>query len=234
MPSRRSCWPGRQPAERVLLDAYLRAARQQGRAVVALDGLNRLVSEAAGRLLSPEGLEALERGVVALLRDANGGGRAGGGRPGGEGFSATTAPDAVAEAVSGATAEPDPGAAPVAVAEAVTGTTGPDPRPTQPGSRQLSGSGRVRVPRQIAPVSGFAVGAVGAGAARTSGPHRSAGSHRRSQDWVRRHAVGRAIEFARSSRPAARRRTQRQNYTLAHELARLLVHRHGGGRTAAP
>ncbi|MDX3730901.1 helix-turn-helix domain-containing protein [Streptomyces caniscabiei] len=61
------------PAERVLLDAYLRAARERGQAVVALDGRNRLVSEAAGRLLSPEGLEALERGVVALLRDLEGG-----------------------------------------------------------------------------------------------------------------------------------------------------------------
>ncbi|ULR54873.1 helix-turn-helix domain-containing protein [Streptomyces deccanensis] len=60
------------PAERVLLDAYLRAARERGRAVVALDGRNRLVSEAAGRLLSPEGLEALERGVIALLRDVEG------------------------------------------------------------------------------------------------------------------------------------------------------------------
>lgn len=58
-------------AERVLLDAYLRAAREQGRAVVALDGRNRLVSEAAGRLLSPEGLEALERSTVALLRAAS-------------------------------------------------------------------------------------------------------------------------------------------------------------------
>ncbi|GCB51942.1 helix-turn-helix domain-containing protein [Streptomyces sp. NL15-2K] len=56
-------------AERVLLDAYLRAAGEGGRAVVALDGRNRLVSEAAGQLLSPEGLEALERSTVALLRD---------------------------------------------------------------------------------------------------------------------------------------------------------------------
>ncbi|WP_232028579.1 helix-turn-helix domain-containing protein [Streptomyces lincolnensis] len=53
-------------AERVLLDAYLRAAGQPGSAVVALDGRNRFVSEAAERLLSPEGLEALERGALAL------------------------------------------------------------------------------------------------------------------------------------------------------------------------
>ncbi|MFF4525033.1 helix-turn-helix domain-containing protein [Streptomyces bluensis] len=58
-------------AERVLLDAYLRAMRERGRAVVALDGRNRLVSEAAGHLLSPEGLEALERSTVALLRTAD-------------------------------------------------------------------------------------------------------------------------------------------------------------------
>ncbi|MDX3157403.1 GAF domain-containing protein, partial [Streptomyces scabiei] len=63
------------PAERVLLDAYLRASREPRRAVVALDGRNRLVSEAAGRLLSPEGLDALERSVVALLRDGAGEGR---------------------------------------------------------------------------------------------------------------------------------------------------------------
>ncbi|MER6183115.1 helix-turn-helix domain-containing protein [Streptomyces sp. NPDC001652] len=56
-------------AERVLLDAYLRAAGQQGRAVVALDGRNRFVSEAAGQLLTPEELDALERRVVALVRE---------------------------------------------------------------------------------------------------------------------------------------------------------------------
>jgi len=56
--------------ERVLLDAYLRAAGEGTRAVVALDGRNRLVSEAAGQLLSPEGLEALERGAAGLLRDS--------------------------------------------------------------------------------------------------------------------------------------------------------------------
>lgn len=80
-----------QGAERVLLDAYLAAVRgagrhgrdgeagrerggrgrpEAGRAVVALDGRSRLVSEAAGRLLSPEGLEALERGAVAAVGGA--------------------------------------------------------------------------------------------------------------------------------------------------------------------
>ncbi|MFJ3670697.1 helix-turn-helix domain-containing protein [Streptomyces sp. NPDC090106] len=68
-------------AERLLLDAYLRISGESGdasegrgrarpRAVVALDGRNRLVSEAARRLLSPEGLDALERGALALMRGA--------------------------------------------------------------------------------------------------------------------------------------------------------------------
>ncbi|WP_405895777.1 regulator [Streptomyces sp. NBC_00104] len=121
-----------QPAERVLLDAYLRAAREQGQAVVALDGRNRLVSEAAGRLLSLEGLDALERSVVALLRDADGEGR-----PEGVGCSGTTAgrdaesaPEAVSDTVSG-TAEPDgePGTEAEAVFRRVSGTTGADSAP---------------------------------------------------------------------------------------------------------
>ncbi|MEV0742947.1 helix-turn-helix domain-containing protein [Streptomyces sp. NPDC050549] len=48
-------------AERVLLDAYTRAAHGAGRAVVALDGRNRLISEAAVRLATPQVLAALER-----------------------------------------------------------------------------------------------------------------------------------------------------------------------------
>ncbi|MFF6911554.1 helix-turn-helix domain-containing protein [Streptomyces sp. NPDC012466] len=48
-------------AERVLLDAYMRAARGRDRAVAALDGRNRLVSDAAQRLLTPEVLGVLER-----------------------------------------------------------------------------------------------------------------------------------------------------------------------------
>lgn len=48
-------------AERVLLDAYTRAAHGQRRAVVALDGRNRLISEAAVRLATPQVLAALER-----------------------------------------------------------------------------------------------------------------------------------------------------------------------------
>ncbi|MBK6010272.1 helix-turn-helix domain-containing protein [Streptomyces sp. MBT53] len=48
-------------AERVLLDAYTRATHGPGRAVVALDGRNRLISEAAVRLATPQVLTALER-----------------------------------------------------------------------------------------------------------------------------------------------------------------------------
>ncbi|WP_406119656.1 helix-turn-helix domain-containing protein [Streptomyces sp. NBC_00989] len=48
-------------AERVLLDAYTRAAHGPDRAIVALDGRNRLVSEAAVRLATPQVLAALER-----------------------------------------------------------------------------------------------------------------------------------------------------------------------------
>ena len=56
-------------AERALLDAYERAARGRERAVIALDGRNRLISEAAAGLASPQVLEALERGARARGRD---------------------------------------------------------------------------------------------------------------------------------------------------------------------
>ncbi|MEU9185781.1 helix-turn-helix domain-containing protein [Streptomyces sp. NPDC048484] len=52
-------------AERVLLDAYQRAACRPRAAVVALDGRNRLLSEAAAGLLSPEAVEVLERSAAA-------------------------------------------------------------------------------------------------------------------------------------------------------------------------
>ncbi|MFC5213806.1 sigma-54-dependent Fis family transcriptional regulator [Streptomyces coerulescens] len=55
-------------AERTLLDAYERAARGRERAVVALDGRHRLISEAASGLASPQVLEALERGARAWGR----------------------------------------------------------------------------------------------------------------------------------------------------------------------
>lgn len=51
--------------EQVLMDAYLRASRGEGRAVAALDGRNRLISAAAERLATPEVLRALERTAMA-------------------------------------------------------------------------------------------------------------------------------------------------------------------------
>ncbi|WP_329049023.1 regulator [Streptomyces violaceus] len=74
-------------AERVLLDAYLRAtgpdgARGADLAVVALDGRNRLVSDAAQRLLTPEVLEALERTAVSVRRGDGAGGAEGTGEAG--------------------------------------------------------------------------------------------------------------------------------------------------------
>ncbi|WP_449350294.1 sigma-54-dependent Fis family transcriptional regulator [Streptomyces shaanxiensis] len=50
--------------EQLLLDAYLRAARGDDRAVAALDGRNRLLSAAAERLATEEVLRALERTAV--------------------------------------------------------------------------------------------------------------------------------------------------------------------------
>ncbi|MFJ4283174.1 sigma-54-dependent Fis family transcriptional regulator [Streptomyces massasporeus] len=59
--------------ERALLDAYVRAARGPDRAVAALDGRNRLVSDAAQRLLTPEVLGVLERTAAAARhRDVTG------------------------------------------------------------------------------------------------------------------------------------------------------------------
>ncbi len=52
-------------AERVLLDAYTRATRGTDRAIVALDGRNRLISEGAVRLATPQVLTALERACAS-------------------------------------------------------------------------------------------------------------------------------------------------------------------------
>ncbi|MET9567250.1 helix-turn-helix domain-containing protein [Streptomyces tauricus] len=60
-------------AERVLLDAYQRAAARPGAAVVALDGRNRLLNEAAAGLLPPSALEALE--ALAALQPGTAGNR---------------------------------------------------------------------------------------------------------------------------------------------------------------
>ncbi|MFE7837246.1 helix-turn-helix domain-containing protein [Streptomyces sp. NPDC057474] len=227
-----------QPAERVLLDAYLRAAREQGQAVLALDGRNRLVSEAAGRLLSPEGLEALERGVVALLRDADGGRRAGGvGFPGPTECDPESAPGAVSEAVPGTTG-PDPEPTPTTPTQPVPSTTGPDPEPTPAAVTRAvsvtdvaSNSYRIRLPdgvrcsATVTPVShrGSVIGAVavleplGANTAAPVGRGVVALAGR-SVPW--RHAVGRATELARSPEPlllVGERGTGKT--ALAHELA---------------
>ncbi|KFF95891.1 regulator [Streptomyces scabiei] len=197
-----------QPAERVLLDAYLRAAREQGQAVVALDGRNRLVSEAAGRLLSPEGLEALERGVAALLRDANGGGK-----PGGAGLPRTTEPEAVAEAGSDTRAEPGS----VSEAVTVTGVTADSYRMRLPDGVRCSATvvavahrgsviGAVAV---LEPLGADAAVPLGRGVVALAG---------HSVPW--RHAVGRATELARSPEPlllVGERGTGKT--ALAHELA---------------
>ncbi|WP_324610877.1 helix-turn-helix domain-containing protein, partial [Streptomyces scabiei] len=175
----------------------------------ALDGRNRLVSEAAGRLLSPEGVEALERGVAALLRDAHGGER-----PGGAGFPGTTEPEAALTAVPEALSEtsgPEPEAAPAALSE----TTAPDPESASDAvavTGVTADSYRMRLPdgvrcsATVAPVvhRGSVIGAVAVleplGAAATVPPRRGAvalAGH--TVPW--RHAVGRATELARSPEP---------------------------------
>ncbi|MFD3309098.1 helix-turn-helix domain-containing protein [Streptomyces sp. NPDC058694] len=60
--------------ERVLLDAFQRAAARPGAAVVALDGKNRLLSDAAAEMLSPGAVAVLERTAAAngSGRDATG------------------------------------------------------------------------------------------------------------------------------------------------------------------
>ncbi|MEY9996444.1 transcriptional regulator of acetoin/glycerol metabolism [Streptomyces sp. V4I8] len=74
-------------AQRALVDAYERAARGRERAVVALDGRNRLISEAAAYLASPQVLEALERGARAGERGtgSGNGGESGSGNGDGRG-----------------------------------------------------------------------------------------------------------------------------------------------------
>ncbi len=166
------------PAERVLLDAYLRAARERGRAVVALDGRNRLVSEAAGRLLSPEGLEALERGAVVLLREAE---------------------DRAAPTSGG---EPAPGEAPSG-----TGAASDAWRVRLPEDVRCSATvtpvwhrgaviGAVAV---LEPLCADTVTPVGRCGRAGQGDRDVAAPAGRSVPW--RHAVGRATELARSPEP---------------------------------
>lgn len=216
-------------AERVLLDAYLRAVRQHGRAVVALDGRNRLVSETAGQLLSPEGLEVLERSTVALLRD---GGR--GARPGFEGDSTAgpatgpgTEPDSQAEPGEDLDARTQAAQGP---AEAPDANTHAAPRPagvlrgttrTAPGSAAApeaavgsapARSFRVGLPEgadcsatvTLVRHRGSVIGAVAVLEPAVRAPAASAGRTAvalagRSVPW--RHAVGRAAELALTTEP---------------------------------
>ncbi|MFI6851363.1 sigma-54-dependent Fis family transcriptional regulator [Streptomyces sp. NPDC050416] len=153
-------------AERVLLDAYVRAVGGPGRvmdgpdrAVVALDGRNRLISDSAQRLLTPEVLGALERTAVSA-RHTDTAGEAGQS----EGTGPPELPDG-----SGCVARVDPVRLDgmvvgiVAVLEPLAG-----PAPSQPAS---------------VPTVAHA-------------PCSLTGS---SLPW--RHAVGRAVELARSTEP---------------------------------
>ncbi|MGK5695228.1 sigma-54-dependent Fis family transcriptional regulator [Streptomyces sp. URMC 128] len=153
-------------AERVLLDAYVRAVGGLGPvvdgpacAVVALDGRNRLISDSAQRLLTPEVLGALERTAVSA-RHADAAGEAG--------QSGETGPAELPDG-SGCVARIDPVRLDgvvigiVAVLEPLSG-----PEPSQPVPVPA-------VPRPACSLTGSSV------------------------PW--RHAVGRAVELARSPEP---------------------------------
>jgi transcriptional regulator of acetoin/glycerol metabolism len=203
------------PAERVLLDAYLRASRERRRAVVALDGRNRLVSEAAGRLLSPEGLDALERSVVALLRDGAGEGSfPAADLPGSTGQAGPMAAGAdrgadTACSGTGWASAGGPEAESAARPEAVAWAGAPAPASVTagtPGSYRMRLPDGVRCSAKVSPVAhrGSVIGAVVVleplGAVTAVPPRRGAvalAGH--SVPW--RHAVGRATELARSPEP---------------------------------
>ncbi|WP_329332367.1 regulator [Streptomyces sp. NBC_00663] len=170
-------------AERVLLDAYLRTAGERGRPVVALDGRNRLVSEAAGRLLSPEGLEELERRVVALMREAA---RAEPGTGGGSGSvtgqPALTLPD-----------DTD-GTARLTLPDDTDGTA----RLTLPD--ETDGTARLTPVTHLGSVVGAVAVLEPSGRPVVAAPgKRDVGLAGSSVPW--RHAVGRALELATSGEP---------------------------------
>ncbi|MBG0857108.1 regulator [Streptomyces spinoverrucosus] len=174
--------------ERVLLDAYLRAAQERVRAVVAVDGLNRLVSEAAGQLLSPEGLEALERSAVALLRKSGHG--------------------ALSEPASGKSG-PDTAEASVVVPPVTSGSDGgaeaaADTATSTSYRIQLRDSTDCQVTLNPVFHLGSIVGAVAVleevgRCAATSALRTGVRLAGRSVPW--RHAVGRATELSRSPEP---------------------------------
>ncbi|MGC5036013.1 helix-turn-helix domain-containing protein [Streptomyces sp. DT190] len=92
-------------AERVLLDAYLRASRGRDRAVAALDGRSRLINEAARGLLTPEVLDALERTAVAARRAGAPAPAEEPGGPAGEATAPGTVTSTAAETAAGTASE---------------------------------------------------------------------------------------------------------------------------------
>ncbi|MFJ9722418.1 helix-turn-helix domain-containing protein [Streptomyces sp. NPDC101209] len=209
-------------AERVLLDAYLRAAGEESRAVVGLDGRNRFVSRAAERLLPPEGLEALERETAALVREgAGGGGRSAERGSGGGGQSAErgrdaggAAPEHESDTVGPAPLRgSDAGGAQPGSGSGVGGVASGSQRDAvASASVEPSVSYRVRLPdgagctAVLTPVAhlGAVVGAVAVlepvgSVAAVPAVRGEVGLAGRSVPW--RHAVGRAVELARSAGP---------------------------------
>ncbi|SNX56509.1 regulatory Fis family protein [Streptomyces sp. TLI_55] len=189
-------------AERGLLDAYARAVGEQGQAVVALDGRNRLVSEAAGRLLSPEALEALERRAVALIRESDSGHPAG---------LADGHPDASAHPTTLTDRHPEGAAHPTTLTDrhpegAAHPTTLTDGHPDASAHPTTLPYGPDGAAASLTPVShqGSVIGVVvvlessGCPAPVAVG-RRDLGLAGGSVPW--RHAVGRALELAASGEP---------------------------------
>ena len=193
-------------AERVLLDAHLRAAGEQTRVVVALDGRNRLVSEAAGQVLSPEGLEVLERSAVALLPDLGRGAQAG--IPAAVAHLSDSESDS--DANSGADEAPATGETSPANPHSASGLDhGPEAPTSLPPSPPYH---RIRLPEGtgctalLTPVTHLdsTVGVVAVlepvgPAAVTSAARTVTGLAGRSVPW--RHAVGRALQLAGTPEP---------------------------------
>ncbi|MFE0473758.1 sigma-54-dependent Fis family transcriptional regulator [Streptomyces sp. NPDC058947] len=173
-------------AEQALLDAYLRASRGRDRAVAALDGHSRLINEAAQRLLTPEVLDALERTAVHARR------------------AEVSGPAEEPEGPSGRTTASGTGPSPLPVALPMSTPT-PTPTPLPLPLPLPEGAGCTA---QVTPLrlDGTVVGIVavleplGDQAPVVPDPPAAAvaltGS---SLPW--RHAVGRAVELARSPEP---------------------------------
>lgn len=181
-------------AEHVLLDAYQRAASRPGAAVVALDGRNRLLSEAAAGLLSPEAVEMLERsaaGAGPAVRTPAGTGSA----PG----RAIPGPGAPEPGTPGPRApEPEAPGGPACRPAAGRGAAGPVAYELElPGG---AGTARVTQVRHRSAVIGVVAvlePPVG-GVTRTVGRPR-VGLAGRSVPW--RHATSRAAELATTRKP---------------------------------